>query len=454
MDGRIRPCAGVQDRGHWSASRGRRAGRVITSAIRRSRGRQLPTAVWGQEVGDVTEKRKLVVLSIYEGFFAGGARVLHSSVVTGLHVAGAQEHAVLSIHSEMRRESIVQRMDDDPRYRGLRRAGVRITSLGLTSGRGGARRALTGADVAKAARQAARADIILSLKEQPLALINQPGFPPRPVVVCLHRSDPQNQGAALADLRIAIAAGRVVAGVCCAESTKAAYQAAGIPAELLHVIPNGVDASRFQPASRGRRAQLRRSLNIPDDAAAVVFAARYDAMKDVTLFLRAAHHFLSTTPTGRVLMCGAGMSAANPRLSDDLSAVFGRDPQLRRRLTLLGVRHDMERVYAAADVVSLTSSFGEAAPLCLIEGMMCGAVPVATDVGDCAAIVAGRGLLTAPEPATIGAAWTEAVRRRAELMPALLHGRDSFSHTRMVDAYSAFIDQIGQRGRTPTLQNA
>ncbi|MGH1556267.1 hypothetical protein ACRAWF_44440 [Streptomyces sp. L7] len=37
-------------------------------------------------------------------------------------------------------------------------------------------------------------------------------------------------------------------------------------------------------------------------------------------------------------------------------------------------------------------------PSVSIEGMMCGAVPVATDIGDSASIVAGHGIITPPDP--------------------------------------------------------
>jgi glycosyltransferase involved in cell wall biosynthesis len=174
----------------------------------------------------------------------------------------------------------------------------------------------------------------------------------------------------------------------------------------------------------------------------IVFAARYDPMKNTSLFLRAAKEFLKRRGRGRVLMCGAGMSTTNALLDDDVRAAFGDAPHLLKRLRLLGIRNDMESVYAAADVVSLTSSVGEAAPLCLIEGMMCGAIPVATDIGDCAAIVAGHGLITPPDAMAIAAAWIEAVERRAEFAPALIRSRVRFSQTRMIDSYSALIHQI------------
>jgi glycosyltransferase involved in cell wall biosynthesis len=390
------------------------------------------------------------VLSIYEGFFTGGARALHSSVVTGLHEGGRQVHSVLSIHREMHRETMRQKMEDDHCYRLLNSAGVRIASLGRTLDRNTGPAAFNAVELARAAGHAKRADVVLSLKEQPLRLVNAAAFPSRPVIVCLHRSDPENQGTALSELSTAVADGRLVAGICCAESTRAAYRAAGVPASMLHVIPNGVDLMRFRPVPAGTRRRLRRSLGIAADAGVVVFAARFDPMKNVSLFLRAAHSYLDREPAGHVVMCGPGMDIANAELRAGIAETFAADPQLLSRLQLIGVRHDMESIYAAADVVALTSSVGEAAPLCLIEGMMCGAVPVATDIGDCATIVAGHGILTSPEPAAISAAWSEAVARRAEFAPALARSRERFSQTRMIAAYATLIDRIGRETQVPS----
>jgi Glycosyl transferases group 1/Glycosyltransferase Family 4 len=395
--------------------------------------------------------RKPRVLSIYEGFFAGGARALHTTVVAGLHVGGGQTHSVLSIHNEMRRETLLQKMDDDARYRELSATGVPVASLGRSPDNCDPTR-FTAAELATAASLATGADIILSLKEQPLHLVNQAGFPRVPVIVCLHRSDAENQGRALDELATAVADGRIVTCICCAESTSASYRAAGIPASMLQVIPNGVDLARFRPAAPRTRARLRRSLGVPPRAAVIAFAARYDHMKNVPLFVRAARAFLKRQPTGYVLMCGAGMSTANTQLRDDIDTAFADAPGLLHRLRLLGIRPDMEAVYAAADVVSLTSSTGEAAPLCLIEGMMCGAIPVATDIGDCAAIVAGHGLITPADPDVISGAWVEAIDRRAEFTPALVRSRARFSHTRMIASYSALIDRTYQETASAALQ--
>ncbi len=173
-------------------------------------------------------------------------------------------------------------MENDACYQQLTSAGVGVSTLGrsfhgdgdpVTEGFGGP-------ELADTARALADADVVLSLKEQPLSLLNQAGLPRRPIVACLHRSDPEHSGTALDELKSAIADGKVVAAVCCAESTRDAYQAAGIPPEVLHVIPNGVDLLRFRP-DPARRLALRASLGIPDTAPVVVFAARYATMKNI-----------------------------------------------------------------------------------------------------------------------------------------------------------------------------
>ena len=51
------------------------------------------------------------------GFFCGGARILHTGVVTGLHDRQHQQHSVLSIHEQVHREASTQRMGDDASYR-------------------------------------------------------------------------------------------------------------------------------------------------------------------------------------------------------------------------------------------------------------------------------------------------------------------------------------------------
>lgn len=385
----------------------------------------------------------LRVLSVYEGFFTGGARILHSDVVLGLQQQGASNF-VVSLNEVMRRDATVQAMRDNNCYRYLTAAGVMVDSLRPYNDEAVDIAEYTFAELQQFQQYVNGADVVLSLKEQPLHLINQVDTLGTPVVVCLHRSDPENQGPALLELQKALLSGKIAACICCAESTRDAYFRAGISADKLHVVTNGVNLLRFKP-SPAARARIRKGLGIPAKAPVVVFAARYDRMKSVPPFLRSAKVYLEREPQAHVLMCGSGMSNENADLRRRLGRLF-KDESVAQRLHLLSVQRDTEAVYAASDVVALTSSVGEAYPLVLIEGMMCGAIPVSTDVGDSAAIVARRGLIVGSSANKIATAWQEAYARREEFRSASLRDRAQFSRERMIESYSAVLEQLCGRG--------
>lgn len=385
----------------------------------------------------------LRVLSLTEGFFAGGARILHSDVVAGLHAAGGQRHSVLAIASRARRDATVQHMTADPRYRALRSSGVAITSLGKTAGPAPhAPETFSSRQLRTASRAIAAADVVLTLKEQPLGLLlaldEAMMLPDRPVVTCLHRSDPEHSGDALAWLAESVRRGIVSAAVSCARSTDAAYAPVLGDAQR-HVVDNGIDLSRFRPSITRGGDPVRRELGIPDEVPVIVYAARFDDMKDPVLFLRSVAAHRALVPDAHYVMCGAGMTGENPRLRELLESLGGD------RVHGLGIRDDMPAVYRAADVVSLTSAFGEAAPLCLLEGAASGAVPVTTDVGDAARLIAGLGIVTPRDPDAIARGWRRAVAERAAFGGAALAGRARLGRDRMIAEYGSVV--AGQRSR-------
>ena len=390
--------------------------------------------------------RPIRVLSLYEGFFAGGARILHSDVLVGLH-GHEQDHRVLSLTSEARRDGSIQRIEDDTRYRLLTAAGVHVDALDRTAGATPLGRAdFTEAELVRAARILAEVDVIVSLKEQPLSLLlalNDRGWMPRvPVIVCLHRSDPTHSGPAVGWLVEAIDAGIVSSTVSCAESTRAAYEAAGARPRRQEVIANGIDTGRFVPGTARQRRRTRKRLEIPRDASVIVFAARFDAMKDPGLFLRAVAAHSATNADTTYVLCGAGMSWGNDAFRDlvDASGVPGM-----ARLLPLGIRDDMPRIFQIADIVALTSAFGEASPLCLIEGAACGATPVTTDVGDAARSVEGIGAVTTHDAAQIAATWDTVLSQRPSLRRAALSARPRLGRERMIYRYRAAIGTLASR---------
>jgi len=391
--------------------------------------------------------RAVRVLSLYEGFFAGGARILHTDVVAGLHGAD-QRHSVLSIASAARRDSTVQHLHRDPRYLRLAGAGVEVASLGRVTGVGELDPgSFSDRELRMAAEVVRRADVIMSLKEQPLGLLlalqMRGMMPDIPVVACLHRSDPAHSGEALSWLAEAATSGLLTADISCATSTSEAYAPFVATGTHRFVIPNGIDMTRFRPGTDEETTATRQKLGIPAAAPVIVFAARFDPMKNPGLLLRAVALHSRRHPETHYVLCGAGMTRDNEAFRALLvEAGVGEDVKLHA----LAIRDDMPTIYQIADIVALTSAFGEASPLCLLEGAACGATPVTTDVGDSATSVEGVGIVTAHDAGDIAAAWEWVLERRDELRPFALASRSRFGRERMIDDYRSVVEGLLDAG--------
>jgi glycosyltransferase involved in cell wall biosynthesis len=166
---------------------------------------------------------------------------------------------------------------------------------------------------------------------------------------------------------------------------KAVHERLGYKPRRWELIPNGIDVERFRPDPEAR-ARLRAELDLASGAFVICLPARFDPMKDHTTFLAAAARFARACSAARFLLVGRGCDADNARLRALVERSGCAD-----RILLLGERRDMPRVLAAADVVSLSSSFGEGFPSVLGEAMACGTPVVSTNVGDAAAIIGDTG---------------------------------------------------------------
>lgn len=384
------------------------------------------------------------VLSLYEGFFAGGARILHTAVVRALDATTPQRHSVLSLSDRVQREFTAQRISSDNSYRRLTSAGVPVRALRRTpSG------PITTSQLKRVAQSVAKADVVLSLKEQPLTVLGRVGTSGTPLITCLHRSDPEHQGAGVQELIDLDRAGLLTAAVCCAESTQRAYhEATGIPLERLPVLPNGVDLYKFRTDAE-LRAGKRAELGVDGDAPVVMIAARFDEMKNIPLFVRAARRFVQEHPDAHLVMCGAGMTADNPAFAQLITDELGAWPALETNLHALGIQSQMAPLYNAADLITLTSAFGEAAPLCLLEGMACGAVPVTTPVGDAPAMVGDLRLVSSFDPAEMAESWKAAFAQREEHFERIFRNRQRLSEQRLFDAYARLIKDSADAALIP-----
>ena len=153
----------------------------------------------------------------------------------------------------------------------------------------------------------------------------------------------------------------------------------GVPEPVVRVVPNGVDVARYRPGppDRGRRLGGR---------VLFVYLGRFDREKNVDALLEA---FAAVDPPADARLALVGDGPERRRLDRR-----HRDP----RVAFLGPMHrDADRIelLRAADVVVLPSAI-EGLSLSLLEGMACGACPVATDVGCDGDVVRGAGVVLDP----------------------------------------------------------
>lgn len=148
------------------------------------------------------------------------------------------------------------------------------------------------------------------------------------------------------------------------------------------VVPPGTT-----PAAAPGRAEARERLGVPQDSLVVVYVGRVTRIKRPDRFLAVAREVRRAVPATRFLVCGDG----------DLHSDLESAADLGDALHLLGWRADVETVYAAADVVLLTSD-NEGMPVSLIEAGLAGVPAVATNVGSVAEVVRDgtTGLLAPP----------------------------------------------------------
>ena len=164
--------------------------------------------------------------------------------------------------------------------------------------------------------------------------------------------------------------------------------AAGILADAVSLIPNGVDTDRFTPQRSG--AAFREALGVPPEAPLVGFVGRLALEKGPDKFVQAAGRIHRQLPEVHFVLVGEG--ALDNQLREMISQMGLKD-----RVHLAGTHHSTETVYPAFDLL-LQTSRSEAMPLVLLEGMACGCPIVALGVGGVAELIESgtNGILVSP----------------------------------------------------------
>ena len=163
------------------------------------------------------------------------------------------------------------------------------------------------------------------------------------------------------------------------------------------VIGNGRDPGVFRPDPAARR-RVRAELGTPEGRVAIVAVSRLVRDKGYPELAAA----MRDVPGAELWVVGERLASDR---GEDMVALL-RAAGLGDRLKLLGYRHDVAAVLAAADIFTLPSYF-EALPMSVIEAMLSGLAVVASDInGPNEQVVEGvTGLLVPPrQPAALAAA--------------------------------------------------
>jgi len=150
------------------------------------------------------------------------------------------------------------------------------------------------------------------------------------------------------------------------------------PPERIEYIPLGLELDRLD-AGLGDGTRVRAEWGLPGDVPLVGIVARLVPIKGHAEFIEAARLVLERHQDVRFVIVGDG------QLRGQLEAMVRR-LGLEQRIIFTGFRQDLENVFAALDILVLTSH-NEGLPVTVIEAMTAGRPVVATDVGGVSELV-------------------------------------------------------------------
>lgn len=220
----------------------------------------------------------------------------------------------------------------------------------------------------------------------------------------------------------------------------------GVPGRKLHLLGNGIDLAHFAPArvSAARRRELRAEMGVSDEVVVCGVVGRLVWEKGYREVFSAAAELARTAPQVKVIVIGPSDEA-----KDDAVTPADIDAAAREgNVTFLGMRDDVDELYAAMDIYVL-ASHREGWPRSAMEAAAMGVPAIVTDIRGCRQVVDDgvTGLMVpVRDPAALAGAIVrlaadEPLRRRMGAAARAKSGRD-FDDRRVIETTLAVYEQL------------
>ncbi len=204
----------------------------------------------------------------------------------------------------------------------------------------------------------------------------------------------------------------------------------------VHVIPNAIHVADYDHTIEA--PEIREELNIADDAIVVSLAGRLTRYKGQEDLLHAVHSIRNRYRNIHVLLIGGPDAVGVADGYEDTLRQLCAELEMSERVHFLGWRDDVDRIYAASDIVTMPSH-EEAFGLVAAEGMAMERPVIATAAGGVPEFISDRdnGHLVPPQdPEALAERLLEVLDNPAEARELALRARKSAEENLDVAIYS------------------
>jgi glycosyltransferase involved in cell wall biosynthesis len=168
-----------------------------------------------------------------------------------------------------------------------------------------------------------------------------------------------------------------------------------VPLNKIHLIPNGVDTTRFAPVNAKQKSFLREKLNLPQAAIIAIYTGRLVSYKGLPLLLKVWDEIRCRHESVILLLAGTGgldIHNCEAQLRDYVTSAG-----LGKNVCFLGSIQNIPEYLQAADLFVFPTE-NDAFPSSIVEAMACALPVVTTPVGAIKTIVAHQetGLIVQP----------------------------------------------------------